>query len=403
MILQLPATETLSEGIPLVIHIIILLAIMLISGILGGYVNYLLRTDPEFSGKPKEKLQENNTTQENNTPNSKAKKILEKAWANIVIAFCATLIVPLFLSTISSTLLSESRTDILKYFVFGGFCLLAAIFSKRFILSMEKQILGKAKEEAADTAKTIAEEVATKLKAETKTAIQDVKEHVKEANKTILFSDILKSWENDYKQGKLSEKIFDEEFIPGLKQVIELEPDPKKDTQIFGEALRFCYNTQKYHIINDLIREYTDKIGIDYISWSDYSIANMNMYNTNPYEIAYKQNILQGCDKALEKMNDYGVSYIVKIFAHLIHKTVEKNADVLKQIDDEITQTFEKINDPVKQYSAYEAYYYIKTNQKILNSFVNKLVEQLKADFSTAFDKMFALYEDHRKKNNLPE
>jgi hypothetical protein len=364
----------------------------------GGYVNYLLRTDPEFSGKSSKDSMPLQTE-----TGAKAKKILEKAWANIVIAFCATLIVPLFLSTISSTLLSESRTDILKYFVFGGFCLLAAIFSKRFILSMEKQILGKAKEEAQDVAKSVAEAVASQLKKDTNIAITEVKAQVKEATKTALFSDKLKNWEKDFVAGKLSEKVFEEEFLPEIQDAIDLEPDPKKDTILLAEAIRFCYNTRKEYIINQLIDTYRQKIAIDYISWSDYAIGNMNLYHQNPFEKQYKLNILEGCDKALERVNDYGVSYIVKIFAHLMHKNQENNAEEKVKIDNEISGIFDKINDPAKQYSAYEAYTYVKRNETIDNSYLRPLITQMGNEFKEKFDTMINLYDEYKKKNNLPD
>lgn len=60
----------------------------------------------------------------------------------------AALLVPLFLQTVSSRLLADllgATPATEQYFVFGGFCLLAAISSKRFITSLSERVLQEAK------------------------------------------------------------------------------------------------------------------------------------------------------------------------------------------------------------------------------------------------------------------
>lgn len=70
----------------------------------------------------------------------------------IVIGIIASLVVPLFLNTISSNLIKEATTDNLKLFTLIGFCLMASVFARRFIDSLAKKafdLSNEAKEMAA--------------------------------------------------------------------------------------------------------------------------------------------------------------------------------------------------------------------------------------------------------------
>lgn len=55
--------------------------------------------------------------------------------------------VPLFLGMISSDLIANSRTDDKNFLIFAGLCLVAAIFSGRFIDSIGERILKKVEEQ----------------------------------------------------------------------------------------------------------------------------------------------------------------------------------------------------------------------------------------------------------------
>ncbi len=103
-------------------HILLLIIIMLLSGILGGLVNYL--------GVSKEQIQ-----------NEKS-----PFWKRISAGLAASFSVPLFLNMISSSLISDSQTEILKLFVVAGFCIVASISSKAFIDSITKKLLNQVQE-----------------------------------------------------------------------------------------------------------------------------------------------------------------------------------------------------------------------------------------------------------------
>lgn len=107
------------------IHIIILVIIMIIVGSFGGYLNYLNNFDT------------------NNNENEKVKNSKNKY---ILLGIGAAFLVPLFLKMIASNLISFSKGyDNCNYLIFSGFCLIASIFSRRFITTIGDKILETAK------------------------------------------------------------------------------------------------------------------------------------------------------------------------------------------------------------------------------------------------------------------
>ncbi len=95
-------------GITLDNYMLLLLAIMVVTGILGGVANYFMREKD---------------------PNVSAKDLVKYAVLGIV----AALTVPLFLNMISSDLLAGAKSRPIELFVFAGFCLLFVLFSRRFV------------------------------------------------------------------------------------------------------------------------------------------------------------------------------------------------------------------------------------------------------------------------------
>lgn len=69
---------------------------------------------------------------------------------HIILGICASLMVPLFLNTISSTLLQEilngAALDSLKYLILIGFCLIASMSSQKFIRLMSANVIKELKE-----------------------------------------------------------------------------------------------------------------------------------------------------------------------------------------------------------------------------------------------------------------
>jgi hypothetical protein len=100
-----------------------LIALMAIAGLMGATINMAVSSEP---------------------------RSLEKWGWSAIAGVGAAFLVPLFLRTVSSELLKDvllpnpASEDLL---VFGGFCLLAAISSKRFIESLSEQVLREAREQ----------------------------------------------------------------------------------------------------------------------------------------------------------------------------------------------------------------------------------------------------------------
>jgi hypothetical protein len=134
------------------LHLIILIAIMLVLGGFGGFLNYLNDFD----------------TLENEQKSGRSRS------KYILLGIGAALLIPLFLKMIESNII-RSR-DNLDYLIFAGFCLIAAIFSRRFISSLGDRIMEVAKkaQKAATESKIKAEEAQKELLA-TQERIEDVK------------------------------------------------------------------------------------------------------------------------------------------------------------------------------------------------------------------------------------
>jgi len=98
-------------------HMLIILAIMLGSGLLGGVANYFLSDRQGESGR--------------------------RDWMKYpILGVVAALTVPLFLNMMSSTLLEGARTKPLDLYVFAGFCLIYVVASRRLVENVVQRLLG---------------------------------------------------------------------------------------------------------------------------------------------------------------------------------------------------------------------------------------------------------------------
>jgi hypothetical protein len=142
---------------PQALFLATIIPVMIGAGLLGGLVNYFVtrRDDPEGSS----------------------------FWKSATLGIAASLLVPLFLNMISSSLLDSIRTgtpnfDSSKVLVFLGFCLVAAISSTSFIKTLSDRIL----QEARDAKKAARQ--ADKKVSEVQSAIQPIVEKETEAEET---------------------------------------------------------------------------------------------------------------------------------------------------------------------------------------------------------------------------
>jgi len=138
-------------------HYLVIIIIIILSGLLGGFGNYLIL--------PNHKNEKDKST----TNNSETRLDTNLFTRSIVLGIIASCMVPLFLKTISSNLLEippDTTSDEVifnpNYFVLTGFCLLAAVLSKQFIESLYDKVM----KAQADAAKAVnkAEEADKKVK-----------------------------------------------------------------------------------------------------------------------------------------------------------------------------------------------------------------------------------------------
>jgi hypothetical protein len=136
-------------------HLLTLIAIMLSAGAFGGYLNYLHKFDI--------------SSNENKGTIIKAKYIF--------LGIGAAFLVPAFLKMIASDLIKNVPSyDQINYLIFAGFCLIAAIFSRRFINTIGERILEVAKQAERTSKEAKRESETTKQElSNTQERIEDVK------------------------------------------------------------------------------------------------------------------------------------------------------------------------------------------------------------------------------------
>jgi hypothetical protein len=101
------------------LHIFVLVAVMLMSGVFGGLVNYymLSQYDPDTTSMPR----------------------------SLVVGIGAAFLVPVLLALVNSDLIALSRDDSSRFLIFTGFCLIAAIASRFVVTSVSDKILTEAR------------------------------------------------------------------------------------------------------------------------------------------------------------------------------------------------------------------------------------------------------------------
>jgi hypothetical protein len=98
-------------------HMLLILAIMVVAGALGGVANYFFVDRAAGAG--------------------------QRDWLKYpILGIVAALTVPLFLNMISSTLLEGARTKPVDFFAFAGFCLLYVIAARRLMENVAQRLFG---------------------------------------------------------------------------------------------------------------------------------------------------------------------------------------------------------------------------------------------------------------------
>jgi len=189
-------------------HWHILLGILVLAGVLGGVVNYLLITEEDRMTK---------------------KELLK----SILIGVAASLLVPLFFNTISSNIIIESEKEKYKLFVIAGFCLIAAISAKPFIQSISSKLL-RDLNEVKNEVQHVKNEVKTIVDSETEDEVVPVATDAISDGKLMAFSE------------KDTDKIKILRALTGKNYTYRSLQGLSRDTQIAADLIN--------NILNDLFK-----------------------------------------------------------------------------------------------------------------------------------------------------
>lgn len=259
-------------------HLFTIFLIMILAGVLGGIAAYLIEI--------------------NNSSEADKDKIKPEFY--ILIGVCASLLVPLFMTTISSDLLENSRQNHLDYFVFAGFCLIASISAHRFITSISEKIL-KQMDSARD------EIVATK---------DQIKKELTEKDKRSLIEKELSYLANSVEKEKYIE-LTKEKAFSILNNALEVDYSEQEKSQIIRDIITLFFMGNKYEIINDIVDQFNDRMTFDALTWAHVAVANMDLYNITK-NIAYRDRSKKAADEAIKMQYSYGEPYGIELYLNLI-------------------------------------------------------------------------------------
>jgi len=99
-------------------HIIVLITIMLLTGVFGGLVNYYMQVQQDADSTSMARC--------------------------LVVGVSASFLVPVVLHVVNSDLILKSQDDSSGLLIFTGYCLIAALSSRFFIVNMSDRILNEA-------------------------------------------------------------------------------------------------------------------------------------------------------------------------------------------------------------------------------------------------------------------
>lgn len=347
--------------IPYYLHIAIISLIMIAAGLLGGYTGYLIEKNRMIqSGLSKD--MDNNLRKE--------KKYF------LITGLCASLLIPLFLSTISSQLMNDSQKEPLKYFVLGGFCLLVAIFSKQFISSLSEKILKQVEEKVQQQTTEKVEKAFDEKKGFISQQVEkEVTLQTTPFQTRISVSEKVTALESQLKNPNNTKQLTLTDLTGLLDEAIQTG-DPQLPSQIYDRLSILCYDLQQYELLEKIAELYKDKIKLTPYSWADLAISNMNSYSAKG-NVSYKTKSEEYASKSLEALPDYGVPYMLRLYLLLIeYKNLPKDDPKLNELMEKMKDIFKQIINSGKV-TAKEAYDYFKLNDTTSFSGYNQELKDL--------------------------
>jgi hypothetical protein len=197
---------------------------------------------------------------------------------------------------------------------------------------------------------------------ETKTLLKD--QNIQTDIRKEVESILLQSDPKNYKDFK-SENFSKSNLQPLIDNIIN--NFEKKDAEsLFGQIIIALYNVRDYNLINELADQYRKDILINYGTWTDIALANMNLYNSERNRVYYDR-MREAIENARKTISDYGVTYAIELYFELIDLTyaISANDDNLKaKVEDNIRLILSNLKSKA-DVAAFEAINYMNKNEGI--------------------------------------
>jgi hypothetical protein len=197
---------------------------------------------------------------------------------------------------------------------------------------------------------------------ETKTLLKD--QNIQTDIRKEVESILLQSDPKNYKDFK-SENFSKSNLQPLIDNIIK--NFEKKDAEsLFGQIIIALYNVRDYNLINELADQYRKDILINYGTWTDIALANMNLYNSDRNR-GYYDRMREAIENARKTISDYGVTYAIELYFELIDLTyaISVNDDNLKvKVEDNIRLILSNLKSKA-DVAAFEAINYMNKNEGI--------------------------------------
>src|SRR3989304_8712429 len=175
---------------------------------------------------------------------------------------------------------------------------------------------------------------------------------------------ILQSDPKNYKDFR-SENFTKENLQKLINRIIE-NFDKQNASYLFGQIIVSLYNLRNYDLINELVDQFKIKIDINYGTWTDIALANMNMYNSDRQQI-YAKRMNEAIENARKTIADYGVTYAIELYFDLIDLTYAlDNKD--SNLEAEVKKHIRNILNDLKSkpdVAAFETINYLSKNEGI--------------------------------------
>ena len=245
-----------------------------------------------------------------------------------------------------------SVSTMIFYFV-GGF-LLAYLWSRIYL----PKILRTSYEEGLE--QKIIEQDKKLVEQVKKIEEQDIQADIRKKVDAIVLQSDPKNYK-DFKSENFTKKNL-QELIDSINENF----DKPNAANLFGQIIVSLYNLPDYDLINELVDQFKNKIDINYGTWTDIALANMNLYNSDRQHI-YAKRMNEAIENARKTIADYGVTYAIELYFDLIDLTYaldKKDSKLEAEVKEDIRYILNDLKSK-PNVAAFETINYLSKNEGI--------------------------------------